>query len=91
MDECANASANLELSQELERIIAPYRGEPTGLIQVLAKAQKRIGYLPKWVQKKVADGKGITLAPQALYIYYLSPIWGTPASGVSIKRHITGR
>ena len=61
MNECANASANLELSQELERIIAPYRGEPTGLIQVLAKAQKRIGYLPKWVQKKVADGLGLSL------------------------------
>lgn len=47
--------------QKLTRIIEPYRGQPNGLIQVLAKAQETIGYLPKWAQVMVADGLGLSL------------------------------
>jgi NADH-quinone oxidoreductase subunit E len=61
MDARANASTEKELSEELEAIIDPYRGQPTGLIQVLAKAQKQIGYLPRWVQEQVAEGLGLSL------------------------------
>jgi len=42
MNACADVSTDEELSEALERIIDPYRGQPTGLIQVLAEAQKHI-------------------------------------------------
>jgi NADH-quinone oxidoreductase subunit E/NADP-reducing hydrogenase subunit HndA len=61
MNPCANVSTGDELSEALEAIIDPYRGQPTGLIQVLAKAQKQIGYLPKWVQARIAKGLGVSL------------------------------
>jgi NADH-quinone oxidoreductase subunit E len=61
MNACADVSTDEELSEALERIIDPYRGQPTGLIQVLAEAQKHIGYLPRWVQARIAEGLGLSL------------------------------
>ena len=61
MDAHADVSTDEELLEALESIIEPYRGRPTELIQVLAKAQQRIGYLPKWVQERVAQGLGLSL------------------------------
>lgn len=49
------------LTKQLDEIIEPYRGQPSGLIQVLTKAQQLVGYLPKWVQVKIAQGLGVSL------------------------------
>ncbi|MDD4170457.1 MAG: NAD(P)H-dependent oxidoreductase subunit E [Desulfotomaculaceae bacterium] len=57
-----DASSDNELiKQQLESIIDEYRGKPSGLIQVLTKAQNLIGYLPAWVQTRVAKGLGVSL------------------------------
>ncbi|MTI85769.1 MAG: NAD(P)H-dependent oxidoreductase subunit E [Firmicutes bacterium] len=45
----------------VDKIIKPYRGQPGNLIQVLHKAQSRVGFLPREVQVKVADGLGVPL------------------------------
>lgn len=50
-----------ELIKQLDKIIDEYRGQPSGLIQVLHKAQELVGYLPKWVQVRVAEGLGVSL------------------------------
>lgn len=61
MEGSVHARADEGLEDELTRIIEPYRGKPSGLIQVLAKAQESIGYLPKWAQVRVAEGLGLSL------------------------------
>ena len=61
MDACADVSTDEELLEALESIIEPYRDRSSKLVQVLAEAQQRIGYLPKWVQERVAKGPGLSL------------------------------
>jgi NADH-quinone oxidoreductase subunit E len=61
MQSCQSGCTDAQLMEGLARIIAPYRGQPSGLIQVLAKAQEHIGYLPKWAQVQVAEGLGVSL------------------------------
>ena len=58
---CESGCKDSELAAGLAKIIEPYRGQASGLIQVLAKAQEYIGYLPKWAQVAVADGLGVSL------------------------------
>jgi len=58
---CACGSGEDELTKQLDRIIDEYRGQPSGLIQVLTKAQNLVGYLPMWVQIRIAKGLGISL------------------------------
>lgn len=41
--------------QELDPIIAKYKGKPGSLIPVLHEVQKKVGYLPLEVQQYVAD------------------------------------
>ncbi|BBB90181.1 MAG TPA: NAD(P)H-dependent oxidoreductase subunit E [Methylomusa anaerophila] len=50
-----------ELTKQLDKVIDEYRGQPSGLIQVLTKAQNLVGYLPKWVQVRIAQGLGLSL------------------------------
>lgn len=50
-----------KLYEQLDVIIDQYRGQPSGLIQVLHKAQQLFGYLPAQVQQKVAEGLGVSL------------------------------
>lgn len=50
-----------EHEQELDAIIAGSKGQPSALIEVLHKAQELIGYLPRQVQVKIADGLGISV------------------------------
>ncbi|WP_227765784.1 complex I 24 kDa subunit family protein [Zhaonella formicivorans] len=50
-----------EHEQELQQIISRYQGQPSALIEVLHQAQELIGYLPRQVQEKIADGLGITV------------------------------
>ncbi|ABK16543.1 complex I 24 kDa subunit family protein [Syntrophobacter fumaroxidans] len=61
MNGCECTPTDAALVKGLARIIEPYRGQPNSLIQVLAKAQEYIGYLPKWVQVQVAEGLGLSL------------------------------
>lgn len=61
MEGSVQATVEEGLGDELAAIIEPYRGKPSGLIQVLAKAQERIGYLPRWAQVQVAEGLGLSL------------------------------
>ncbi|NQS75991.1 MAG: NAD(P)H-dependent oxidoreductase subunit E [Peptococcaceae bacterium] len=61
MVECSCNTSNEELAKQLDKIIDPYRDKPSGLIQVLTKAQNLVGYLPKWAQVQVAEGLGVSL------------------------------
>lgn len=54
---CADSKA-----QELEKIIAKYKGTRGALIPVLHEAQEVYGYLPMSVQKTIADGLNVSLA-----------------------------
>lgn len=47
---------------KLEQIIDQYRGQPSGLIQVLHRAQEMVGYVPREVQERVADGLDVPLS-----------------------------
>lgn len=47
--------------EEASAIIAKYRGQPSGLIQVLSELQEKLGYLPGDVLKEVADTLGVPL------------------------------
>lgn len=58
---CACNCGEDELTKQLDKIIDPYRGQPSGLIQVLTKAQELIGYLPKWAQVRIAEALGVSL------------------------------
>jgi len=58
---CACNCGEDELTKQLDIIIEPYKGKPSGLIQVLTKAQELIGYLPKWAQVRIAEGLGVSL------------------------------
>lgn len=48
--------------QKLDEVIAKYKGTRGALIPVLHEAQEIYGYLPMSVQKKIAEGLGISLA-----------------------------
>lgn len=62
MEACTcNCGCEDELSKALDMIIEKYREQPGSLIQVLTKAQQLVGYLPKWVQVKIARGLGLSL------------------------------
>lgn len=47
---------------DLAAIIERYRGQQGALIPVLHEAQELFGYLPEEVQRRVADGLGVTLS-----------------------------
>lgn len=60
MDECRVLDE--EITLKLDEIIGKYRGQPTGLIQVLHRAQEIVGYVPREVQERVADGLNVPLS-----------------------------
>ncbi|MEW5952864.1 MAG: NAD(P)H-dependent oxidoreductase subunit E [Bacillota bacterium] len=45
----------------VDKIIDPYRGQPGNLIQVLHQTQGLLGYLPREVQQRVAEGLNVPL------------------------------
>ncbi len=61
MATCSCGCGEDELTKQLDKIIDPYRERPSGLIQVLTKAQELIGYLPKWALTSIARGLEISL------------------------------
>ena len=58
--------------EELTKIIAEYREKPGALILVLHKAQNLFGYLPRQVQRKIADGLDIPLSEVAGVVSFYS-------------------
>ena len=51
-----------EQVNQLNEIIAKYKGKPGGLIPVLEEAQVALEYLPISVQKKIAEGLNLPLS-----------------------------
>ncbi|MCL6638131.1 MAG: NADH-quinone oxidoreductase subunit NuoE [Firmicutes bacterium] len=49
-------------ARELDQVIDRYRGQPSGLIQVLHRAQEIVGYVPREVQERVAEGLDVPLS-----------------------------
>lgn len=57
-----NACLCAELWDKLDAVIAANKGQSSALIQVLHWAQENIGYLPREVQVRVAEGLGVSLS-----------------------------
>lgn len=72
-------------NEELVRIIAEYKRKPGALILVLHKAQNLIGYLPREVQRKIADGLSISLSDVAGVVTFYSFFTMVPKGRHSIK------
>ena len=70
---------------ELGKIIAEYRGKPGALILVLHKAQTLFGYLPRRVQRQIADGLDIPLSEVAGVVTFYSFFTMVPKGRHGIK------
>ncbi len=73
------------LFEELKKIIAEYREKPGALILVLHKAQTLFGYLPREVQREVADGLRIPLSEVAGVVSFYSFFTMVPKGRHTIK------
>ena len=73
------------LYEELEKIIAEYKEKPGALILVLHKAQTLFGYLPREVQRQVADGLRIPLSEVAGVVSFYSFFTMVPKGRHTIK------
>jgi len=71
--------------EELTKIIAEYRGKPGALILVLHKAQTLFGYLPRQVQRQIADGLEIPLGEVAGVVSFYSFFTMIPKGRHGIK------
>lgn len=60
--QCDSSSQHDERYQKLNQVIANYQGKSGALIPVLHQAQQIFGYLPKDVQKMIADGLNLPLS-----------------------------
>ena len=50
------------VEEQAEEIIAPHRGDPGALIEVLHQVQEIVGYLPMRLQVLVAEGLGVSVS-----------------------------
>jgi NADH-quinone oxidoreductase subunit E/NADP-reducing hydrogenase subunit HndA len=50
-----NCNCQPEVDKKIESLISQYRGNPNGLIVVMAGVQKALGYLPKDMMIRVAE------------------------------------
>lgn len=73
------------LFQELNRMISGHQGKPGALILVLHKAQNLFGYLPREVQRRVADGLGIPLSEVSGVVTFYSFFTMVPKGRHTIK------
>jgi NADH:ubiquinone oxidoreductase subunit E len=51
--------------EKIDRVVAKYKGRHGSLIPVLKESQDAVGYLPKWVQRRIAAG--LNLSPSQVY------------------------
>jgi NADH:ubiquinone oxidoreductase subunit E len=77
--------AETQRYEELTKIIAEYKGKPGGLILVLHKAQNLFGYLPRQVQRQIADGLDIPLSEVAGVVTFYSFFTMVPKGRHGIK------
>jgi len=77
--------AETQRYEELTKIIAEYKGKPGGLILVLHKAQNLFGYLPRRVQRQIADGLDIPLSEVAGVVTFYSFFTMVPKGRHGIK------
>lgn len=47
------------LNPQIDEIIAEYKGQPKALIETMHKVQELVGFLPRHVQIKIAEGLGV--------------------------------
>ena len=73
------------LYAELKRMILEYKGKPGALILVLHKAQNLFGYLPRQVQRQIADGLDIPLSEVAGVVTFYSFFTMVPKGRHRIK------
>ena len=74
-----------ELYEALQKIIAEYRGKAGALILVLHKAQTLFGYLPRQVQRQIADGLEIPLSEVSGVVTFYSFFTMVPKGRHNIK------
>ena len=55
----------IEELEKIDRVVAKYKGRHGSLIPVLKESQDVVGYLPKWVQRRIAAG--LNLSPSQVY------------------------
>jgi NADH:ubiquinone oxidoreductase subunit E len=77
--------AETQRYEELTKIIAEYRGKPGALILVLHRAQNLFGYLPRQVQRQIADGLDIPLSEVAGVVSFYSFFTIVPKGRHGIK------
>ena len=77
--------AETQRYEELTKIIAEYKGKPGALILVLHKAQNLFGYLPRQVQRQIADGLDIPLGEVAGVVSFYSFFTMVPKGRHGIK------
>jgi NADH:ubiquinone oxidoreductase subunit E len=62
-DKCkCHSQLSAELLSQVDKIIEPSRGRSGNLIQVLHRVQELVGYLPREVQVRVAEGLNVPLS-----------------------------
>ncbi len=84
--EGAHAELSEELLlQELDRLIDEYKGKAGALILVLHKAQNLFGYLPRAVQRRIADGLGVPLSEVSGVVTFYSFFTMVPKGKHTIK------
>ncbi len=71
--------------EELKKIIAEYKEKPGALILVLHKAQNLFGYLPRQVQRMIADGLDVPLSEVAGVVTFYSFFTMVPKGRHNIK------
>ena len=55
----------IEELEKIDQVVAKYKGRHGSLIPVLKESQDVVGYLPKWVQRRIAAG--LNLSPSQVY------------------------
>jgi len=71
--------------KELKKIIAEYKEKPGALILILHKAQNLFGYLPRQVQRMIADGLDVPLSEVAGVVTFYSFFTMVPKGRHNIK------
>ncbi len=74
-----------ELFEELKKIIAEYKGKAGALILVLHRAQTLFGYLPRGVQRQIAEGLEIPLSEVSGVVTFYSFFTMIPKGRHTVK------